>query len=74
MIRYIHIGDQIEEGCSDFAFYDTEQANFVVVGDEHVFDSPEHFRRCLQRPDFCGRRRRYSDESLLALLPEDKST
>lgn len=40
MIRYVHIGDQIEEGTDQFAFYDTVTDRFIRLGGQEVFDDP----------------------------------
>lgn len=37
MIRYVHIGDQIEEGAEMFAFFDTICDRFITLHDSQVF-------------------------------------
>ena len=43
MIRYIEIGDQINEDCCDFAFFDTVTDKFLEFDGEQVFASKEAF-------------------------------
>ena len=44
MIRYVHIGDQIEEDANQFAFYDTRLCSFVHLLDTTVFDNEADLR------------------------------
>ena len=37
MIRYIRIGDQINDGSDDFSFFDTVKDEFVSFNGEQVF-------------------------------------
>jgi len=43
MIRYVHIGDQINEGADEFAFYDTRSDSFIDFEGSQTFDSLEDF-------------------------------
>lgn len=64
MIRYVHIGDQINEGADEFAFFDTVTLKFIVFSDEQVFDSVEDFLLCASG---------YEDyERCLFLIPPEK--
>jgi hypothetical protein len=65
MIRYILIGDQINEGESQFAFFDTMIDNFLAFEGEQVFDDIEDFKCCARdNPRL---------ERCLALIPKDES-
>ena len=44
MIRFINIGDQVQEGNKDFAFYDTISDSFVSFDGEQLFESVEDFK------------------------------
>jgi hypothetical protein len=43
MIRYIYVGDQIDEGAKDFAFFDTITDSFISFDGEQVFSSMKDF-------------------------------
>jgi len=45
MIRYINIGDQITEGKSQFAWWNTVTNNFMEFNEEQRWDSWEEFER-----------------------------
>ncbi len=44
MIRFIYIGDQIEEDGKQFAFFNTCNNKFVTFEGEEVFDSVKDFK------------------------------
>lgn len=48
MIRFVYIGDQIREGKTDFAFFNTMVCSFVVIGGYEVFGSIDDLRRHLK--------------------------
>lgn len=43
MIRFIHIGDQIDEKANDFAFFDTVTERFRCFDDQQVFSNVNDF-------------------------------
>jgi hypothetical protein len=43
VIRFVHIGDQINEDQNDFAFFDTITNSFIDFNGGQVFDSKDHF-------------------------------
>ena len=43
MYRYVHIGDQIDEDCDQFAFFDTKSNQFLCFAGQEVFDDPDDF-------------------------------
>lgn len=43
MIRFLNLKDQITEGESDFAFYDTVSNRILTFDDEQVFSSIDEF-------------------------------
>jgi len=45
VIRYVHIGGQITEGLSEFAFYDTVNDEFVTMSGYQCWVSPQEFIR-----------------------------
>lgn len=49
MIRYIHLGDQINEGADEFAFYDTIPGAFVEIAGSVVFSSRRDLEEALQQ-------------------------
>lgn len=46
MIRFVRIGDQINDGEDAFAFFDTVMDQFVEVNGEHVWSSREDLLEC----------------------------
>ena len=46
MIRYVLIGDQINEGSNDFAFFDTAIDKFLSFNGCQIFESKEDFDSC----------------------------
>lgn len=62
MIRIVRIGDQIIEGCDDFAFYDTVTDKFLVFDNEQLFGSLEDLQQCINRE---YNRERWADMSTL---------
>ncbi len=51
MIRFVRVGDQVDEGEDAFAFYDTVREEFVDFGGSQLFDSVEEF---LSWTEGCG--------------------
>ena len=57
MIRFIYIGDQICDGASEFAFFNTVNDKFMTFAGEQVFSNvkdfiehaknDEHYERCV---------------------------
>lgn len=47
MIRFVYIGDQIEEGAEQFAFFNTVTDKFINFDGEQVFDSVEDLESTL---------------------------
>lgn len=47
MIRYVHIGDQINDDCDEFAFYDTVVDRFIVIDGRSNFESEAQLREHL---------------------------
>ena len=45
MIRFIYIGDQIDDWATDFAFFDTVKDQFITIAGEQVFSDPQDFIR-----------------------------
>ena len=45
MIRFIDLGDQIDEdsSCDNFAFFNTVSNSFIEMCDEQVWDNVEEF-------------------------------
>lgn len=43
MIRFVKIGDQINEGQNDFAFFDTVTDSFIDFDGGQVFEDKSHF-------------------------------
>ena len=43
MIRFVYIGDQIVEGGTDFAWFDTVRDRFVEFNGTHAWDSWSDF-------------------------------
>ena len=43
MIRFIDIGNQIDEGVPHFAWYDTIRNEFIEVGGSYIFYSWKEF-------------------------------
>jgi hypothetical protein len=43
MIRFVDLGCQIDDGIRYFAWFDTITDKFMIIGDEHIFDSWEDF-------------------------------
>ena len=43
MIRYIKIGDQIDDDCNAFAFYDTVATEFIKINHNDVWDTVSEF-------------------------------
>ncbi len=44
MIRFVHIGNQINEGENEFCFFDTINMKCIEFCGEQVFDSLEDFK------------------------------
>lgn len=65
MIRHIFIGDQINEGDKQFAFFDTVTDTFLSFEGEQVFDNVEDFKYCARGNSLL--------ERCLALIPKDES-
>lgn len=49
MIRFLNLKNQITEGDSSFAFYDTVTNEIVSFDGEQVFDSLDEFKDCYNR-------------------------
>jgi hypothetical protein len=65
MIRYIRIGDQINDGSDDFSFFDTVKDEFVSFNGEQVFSSIDDFEMVARKDDRYGRCK--------ALIPEHRT-
>jgi hypothetical protein len=61
MLRYVHIGNQIDDDADQFTFYDTVTDKFV-----DIFDSLEDFRDWHKRIGYL----KYSLERLEGLIPK----
>ena len=48
VIRYIHIGDDIDENADAFAFFNTCTNRFVDINHEQVFDSIANLEEALK--------------------------
>ena len=46
MLRYVHIGDQIEDDENQFAFFNTQTGLFVTIDGEQVWNNKEDLLRC----------------------------
>lgn len=69
MIRFLNLKDQIIEGESTFAFYDTVSNEILSFDGNQTFDSLEEFKMCYKNitKDYIGiNLQRYTD-----LIPED---
>lgn len=72
MIRYVHIGNQINDDADEFAFFDTVIGRFVDIDGEQLFRSVERLREA-----YAGAARAWPPaepqlERLLGLLPSQK--
>lgn len=52
MVRFIYIGEQIDEGAKDFAFYDTISDEFIEFYGTSVFSCLEDFLEVCNEPRF----------------------
>lgn len=67
MIRYVHIGDQINDDADEFAFFDTIPNRFVEIEGQHTFTDREDLEDAMDAAGMALGQR----ERLLGLLPEE---
>lgn len=65
MIRFIHIGGQINKDADEFAFFDTVTDRFVTIYDDQTWGSRDDLIESMALADMSGRDR----ERMLSLLP-----
>lgn len=61
MIRFIHVGDQVNEGAYEFAFFDTVTDSFMSFQGEQLFESAEELLLVCDGTDL---------KRILGLIPE----